>query len=78
MPASTMTAMGWSFVLRSRKKLSAKMPIMRQFVCVGTIVRPPQKAFSRIVTPADAIIATTAGRREPSTLCKTDRFRYLR
>ena len=39
---------------------------------------PPQKALSKIVTPADAIIATTAGRSEPSTLWSTDKFRYLR
>lgn len=35
------------------------MTIIKSFVFSSTTVRPPHKAFKRIVNPADAIIATT-------------------
>ena len=37
-----------------------------------------QKALRRISTPAEAIMATTAGRSEPRTLCNTAILRYFR
>ena len=70
--------MGLSLVLRRSRKLPAKMATMTQLVPDSMTLRPPQKAFIKMVMPAEAIMATTAGRREPRTLCSTLRFRYLR
>ena len=38
----------------------------------------PQNAVIRIEIPADAIMATTAGRSDPRIPCSRDRFRYFR
>ena len=38
----------------------------------------PQKAVTRMETPAEAIMATTAGRSEFSTLCRALSLRYRR
>ena len=78
-PASTMTQMGFSFVFRSSNTQIPKITTMLHSVPVMEIVPPlPQNAFFRIRIPADAIIATTAGRRDFSTPCSRSRLRYFR
>ena len=62
-PASTITAMGLSFVLRRSRKQTAKMPKSTQFVSASVTAAPsPQKAVIKMETPAEVIMATTAGR----------------
>ena len=69
-PASTMTQMGFSFVFRSSNTQIPKITTMLHSVPVMEIVPPlPQNAFFRIRIPADAIMATTAGRRDFNTPC---------
>lgn len=41
-------------------------------------LRLPQKAVMRMEIPAEAIMATTAGRREPRIPWSIPMFRYLR
>ena len=76
-PARTITAMGFIFVFRSSRKAPRKIPTISQFVMVRSTV-PPQKALMRMRIPAEAIMATTAGRRDPRTLWSTARFLYFR
>lgn len=57
-----MTRIGLSFVLRSRTRQTAKIAAMAQFVSASATASPAQTAFARIRTPAEAIMATTAGR----------------
>ena len=67
-PANTITQMGFSLVLRSSNIHIANIRIMIHFVPNRDISIPfPQKAVIRIWTPAEAIIATTAGRSECNT-----------
>lgn len=76
-PASSITRMGLSFVLRRSRNAAANRATIFQFVPERRIA-PLQKALRRISTPAEAIMATTAGRSEPRTLCKTAILRYFR
>ena len=64
-PASTMTQMGFSFVFRSSNTQIPKITTILHSVPVREMLSAlPQNAFLRIRIPADAIIATTAGRRD--------------
>ena len=77
-PASTITRMGSSLHLSSRNRLSAKISTITQLVAARAITASPQKAVTRMESPAEAISATTAGRREPSTPCNKAMVRYFR
>ena len=72
-----MIRMGLSFVFRRSRNAAANRATIFQFVPERRIA-PLQKALRRISIPAEAIMATTAGRREPRTLCKTAMLRYFR
>lgn len=76
-PASTIIRIGLSFVLRSSSKQPAKSSSIVQFVSASVTGPPSQKAFTRSSTPADAIIATTAGRSVPRMPCRMDKLRYF-
>ena len=69
-----MTRMGLSFVLRSSRRLLAKITTSRQFV-PANVTASFQNAVTRMLTPAEAIIATTAGRSEVSTPCSKESLR---
>ena len=64
-PARIMTQMGFILNFRSSRTQTAKIRTRDQRVSVKeTEALLPQKAEMRMETPAEAIIATTAGRRE--------------
>ena len=77
-PANTITQIGFIFVFRSITTHMAKINTMTHFVPVKVIVLLPQKAVIRIKIPADAIIATTAGRSERNTPCSISILRYFK
>lgn len=62
-----MMRIGLHFVRRGRTRHSTKMPAITQFV-PPSVTSPLHSAFIIMSTPADAIIATTAGRSDASTL----------
>ena len=75
LPKSITTAIGMGI----SEKMGGIVTITVVVIIVTGIVPPlPQNAFLRISIPADAIIATTAGRRDFSTPCSRSRLRYFR
>ena len=74
-PASAITSTGFHFVSRRRIRQITKIPTITQRVSASAMTSALfQKADTRIDTPADAIIATTAGRRDCKTLCNRSIF----
>ena len=61
-PANTMTQIGFILVFRNKATHIIKIKTITHFVLKKVTVPFPQKAVIRIKIPADAIIATTAGR----------------
>ena len=78
-PARTITHIGFIFTFRSNIIQTTKITTRLHFVPV-TAIRSllPQNAVIRIEIPAAAIIATTAGLKDPSTPCSTSMLRYFK
>ena len=78
-PARIITHIGFIFTFRSNIMQTAKISTRLHFVPV-TAIRSllPQNAVIRIEIPAAAIIATTAGLKDPSTPCSTSMLRYFK
>ena len=78
-PARIITHIGFIFTFRSNIMQTAKISTRLHFVPV-TAIRSllPQNAVIRIEIPAAAIIATTAGLKDPSTPCNTSILRYFK
>ena len=78
-PARTITHIGFIFTFRSNIMQTAKISTRLHFVPASAIRSLfPQNAVIRIEIPADAIIATTAGLKDPSTPCSTSILRYFK
>lgn len=77
-PARTIIRIGLSFVLRSSSKQPAKSSSIVQFVSASVTGSPIPESIYQKRTPADAIIATTAGRSVPRMPCRMDKLRYFR
>ena len=78
-PHKTIASMGLTLNFRSNTIAAAK----NRIICTHTFWRKKftvpsmKKEEIKMVTPALAIIATTAGRREDNVPCRSDRFRYF-
>ena len=72
-----MTQMGLSFHLRSTNSAAtnSRAAIQSRSAGLSEAAAPFHSAVTKMETPAEAIIATTAGRSPPSTPCTTDRVR---
>ena len=68
-PANIITKIGFHFVFLSSTTLIAKISTMSHLIPSMLIMPLPQKAVTSISTPAEAIIDTTAGRREYNLPC---------
>ena len=78
-PASTITHIGFIFTLRNKNTQITKITTNVHLVSVNTIEAAlPQKALIKMEIPAEAIIATTAGRSEPRTPCSIAILRYFK
>ena len=77
-PAIIITLIGLIFVFLRSNSANINMPTITHFVSSNVACSFPQKAVIRIKTPEDAIIATTAGRREWSIPWSISSFRYFR
>ena len=77
-PANTMTQVGFILVFRNKATHIIKIKTITHFVLTKVTVPFPQKAVIRIKIPADAIIATTAGRSECNTSCIISTLLYFR
>ena len=78
-PARTITHIGFIFTFRSNIIQTTKITTRLHFVPASAIRSLfSQNAVIRIEIPADAIIATTAGLKDPSTPCNTSILRYFK
>ena len=77
-PANIMTQIGFILVFRNKATHIIKIKTITHFVLTKVTAPFPQKAVIRIKIPADAIIATTAGRSEYNTSCIISMLLYFR
>ena len=79
MPASSMTIIGFHFFQHNNIRKIRKITKSGIFIPVTDSTLPAsKKAFFKILTPAEAISATTAGRRDFKTPCNKSNFRYFK
>ena len=79
MPASSMTIIGFHFFQHNNIRQIRKITKSGIFIPVTDSTLPAsKKAFFKILTPAEAISATTAGRRDFKTPCNKSNFRYFK
>ena len=77
-PHRHIVKMGFHLYLRSRINAAKKLPVPIQSMLPSPKIPLGNTTIPKIESPAPRIKATTAGRRQASTLCKTERSRQRR